>query len=765
MGSNVDRSIENTTNQRRVSQSRCSVLDSSISGLGFLSDYALVLCFALMISGVRFFRRRKMYPSSCSSSLGFLLLLFSLGIPRALSKTNSQDVAALNVMYTSLNSPSKLDGWKDSGGDPCGDSWDGITCSGSKVTEIRLSGMGLTGTLGYQLSNLKSVTYFDVSKNKLQNEIPYQLPPNVAYLDLSKNAFAGNLPYSISLMSDLEHLDVSNNKLNGQLTDMFQKLPKLKIMDLSNNQLSGDLPQSLSLLKNLAQLFLQNNKFTGKITVLGDLPLDELNVANNKFTGWIPAKLDDINSLDTDGNNWSKGPAPPGQKSAASGGKGGGGAPISTGVLIALIVLGVVIIFALLIIVFFSRRKSSSPSSFLDDEEKSHHHHHRKSDFTPLTSQELSPPAFPPHFRRGDPRESFESANSIDIKTLQKAPSQGYKPPPYDFAQSLNDNEFATRLNSKRSAAARAVPYALQDLQGATAGFAPGRLLGEGTIGRVYRAKYADNKVLAVKKIDSSYFHGDESVEFSEIVAGISKVHHPNVVELVGFCSEQGHNMLVYEYYRNGSLHDFLHNSGDFSNPLTWNTRVRIALGTARAVEHLHETCSPSVVHKNIKSSNILLDLDLNPHLGDYGLGTFHTRTSQNLGAGYNAPECTTPSAYSMKSDIYSFGVVMLELLTGRMPFDQTKPKSEQSLVRWATPQLHDIDALAKMVDPALRGLYPPKSLSRFADIVALCVQVEPEFRPPMSEVVQALVTLVQRSNMNMKDDLTASRRTEDLDY
>ncbi|CAI0409952.1 unnamed protein product, partial [Linum tenue] len=605
--------------------------------------------------------------------------------------------------------------------------------------------------------------YSDVSKNKLQNQIPYQLPPNAAYIDLSKNAFTGNVPYSISLMSDLEHLDVGNNKLNGQLTDMFQKLPKLKVIDFISRGLI-DHPRSDYGEMWLAYRFLQNNKFTGKITMLGDLPLDELNLANNKFTGWIPAKLEDINNLDTDGNNWSKGPAPPGQKKAANAGKGGGGARISTGVLIALIVLGVVVIAALLIIVFFSRRKSY-------DEEKSHHQNRKSNNnFTPLTSQELShnppPPVLPPHLRQ----ESFESSNSVDVKTPQKAPSQGYnKQPPADFAQSLNDNVFASRLNSKKGGAARAaVPYALSDLQSATASFAAGRLLGEGSLGRVYRAKYADNKVLAVKKIDSSYFHDsnkDGGDEFSEIVASISKVHHPNIVELVGFCSEQGHNMLVYEYYRNGSLHDFLHNSGDFSNPLTWNTRVRIALGTARAVEYLHEACSPSVIHKNIKSSNILLDLDLNPHLCDYGLGTFHTRTSQNLGVGYNAPECTTPSAYSMKSDIYSFGVVMLELLTGRMPFDHTKQKSEQALVRWATPQLHDIDALAQMVDPALRGLYPPKSLSRFADIIALCVQAEPEFRPAMSEVVQSLVTLVQRSSMNMKDDLAASRRTEDLDY
>ncbi|CAN0840375.1 Protein STRUBBELIG-RECEPTOR FAMILY 7 [Linum grandiflorum] len=550
-----------------------------------------------------------MYPDF----LGTFLLVFFLGIwiPFVRSKTDSQHVAALNVMYTSLNSPSKLDGWKASGGDPCGESWDGITCTDSKVTEI------------------------DVSKNKLKQEIPYQLPPNAVYIDLSKNQFTGNVPFSVSLMSDLEHLDVSNNKLNGQLTDMFQKLPKLKIM------------------------FLQNNKFTGKITMLGNLPLDELNVANNKFTGWIPAKLVDINNLVTDGNNWSKGPAPPGQKAAANAKGGGGGGPkVSTAVMISLIVLGVVVIMVLLIIVFFSRKKStsSSPSSFLDDEEKMS----RKA-VTPLASQELSRDPYS-HFHR-NPRESFESAASVDVKKLQKAP------PPADFAQSLNDNEFATRLNSKRDpAAAKAICYSLSDLQSATGDFAPGRLLGEGSLGRVYRAKYPDGKVLKFRV---------------------------SIFTQLSLCQVSFH------------------------------------------MRHLHEACSPSVIHKNIKSSNILLDLDLNPHLCDYGFANFHTIVTTN-------------------SLFFRYRI---------SKFNRSKPKPEQALVRWASPQLHDIEALEKMVDPALRGLYPPKSISRFADIVALCVQVEPEFRPPMSEVVQSLVTLVQHSNMNMKDDLTASRHAEDLDF
>ncbi|GMY39570.1 Strubbelig-receptor family [Fagus crenata] len=132
---------------------------------------------------------------------------------------------------------------------------------------------------------------------------------------------------------------------------------------------------------------------------------------------------------------------------------------------------------------------------------------------------------------------------------------------------------------------------------------------------------------------------------------------------------------------------------------------------------YLHEVCSPSLAHKNIKSSNILLDTELNPRLSDSGLAIFHQRTSQNLGVGYNAPECTKPSAYTLKSDVYSFGVVMQELLTGRMPLD------------------------------------------RYVTLLEL------EFRPPMSEVVQALVRLVQRSSMNMRDELEASHRMDDYDY
>ncbi|MCL7035408.1 hypothetical protein MKW94_016306 [Papaver nudicaule] len=675
-------------------------------------------------------------------------------------KTDAPDVSALGVMFTSLNSPSKLNGWKSSGGDPCGDSWDGIKCKGSSVTEIKLSGLGLSGSMGYQLSSLTSVTYFDLSNNNLKGDIPYQLPPNVAHIDFSKNSLTGGVPYSISQMSDLKYLNLGNNKLSGQLSDMFGNLQKLTFMDLSSNSFSGNLPQSFGSLKNLEELHLENNHFTGSLDVLAKLQLAELDVENNKFSGSIPKDLKDI--TETGGNSWRSGGGGHGDGSS-------GGAVALNWFAIGGIIIGVLLAIVFILAFFASRsRRSSSSSHFLDEEKLSQRRH-----FSPLVSHELSN-EIPSDFKDYDQRipvpppelKSYNSSASISPKSLQRCSSVGFKAPPFDRVKSVNDNEFGNRVNIKRSTSApRAVVYTLSDLQSATGNFASGRLLGEGTIGRVYRAKLSDGKVMAAKKIDSSVIAGMNSEDFTEMALNISKLHHPNICEVLGYCSEQGHNLLIYEYFRNGSLHEFLHQSDDYGKPLTWNTRIRIALGTARAVEYLHEICSPSSVHKNIKSPNILLDAELNPRLSDCGLGCFYQRTSQNLGVGYNAPECTKPSAYTMKSDVYSFGVVMLELLTGRMPFDSKKPRSEQSLVRWATPQLHDIDALGKMVDPALHGLYPPKSLSRFADVIALCVQSEPEFRPPMSEVVQALVRLVQRSSMSNNASRRVDNDSDQSDY
>ncbi|KAG2538319.1 protein STRUBBELIG-RECEPTOR FAMILY 6-like isoform X3 [Panicum virgatum] len=681
-------------------------------------------------------------------------------------------VTALNTLFTSMNSPGQLQGWKASGGDPCNESWKGISCSGSSVTAIKLPGLGLSGTLAYNMNTMDSLVELDMSQNNLGagQQIPYNLPnKKLERLNLAGNQFSGGIPYSISTMPKLQYLNLNHNQLSGDITDIFSNLPSLTTVDLSSNSLTGNLPQSFSSLPSLKTLYLQNNQLTGSINVLANLPLDDLNVANNRFTGWIPDELKKINSLQTDGNSWSTSPAPPpppftspphsrssrrrspgqhsnGSNNSSSGGSSGIGAGAIAGIIISVLVIGAVVAFFL---IKRKQRKGAMPE-----------HYEQRQPFNSFPSNEVNE------------MKPVQEATTVEVESLPSPAAVNLKPPPkIERNHSFDDDDIASKPVAKKSTAApvKATVYSVADLQMATDSFNMDNLIGEGTFGRVYRAQFSDGKVLAVKKLNITALPSQSSDDFYELVSNISKLHHPNLSELVGYCMEHGQHLLVFDFHRNGSLHDMLHLSDEYNKPLSWNSRVKIALCSARALEYLHEICSPSIIHKNFKSSNILLDTELNPHISDAGLSSVVPDAefqASDQSSGYGAPEVDMTGQYTLKSDVYSFGVVMLELLTGRKPFDSSRPRSEQSLVRWATPQLHDIDALDRMVDPALKGLYPAKSLSRFADVVALCVQPEPEFRPPMSEVVQALVRLVQRANMTrrMLDGEEASRRPDDQD-
>ncbi|PPR94985.1 hypothetical protein GOBAR_AA25683 [Gossypium barbadense] len=658
-----------------------------------------------------------------------ILVLFTVCIlgfkPRCVNgETDQADASALGVMYTSLNSPQQLTGWTASNGDPCGQSWKGVTCLNKRVTEIKLSNLGLSGSVGYSFQSLTSLKELDLSHNNFAGDIPYFTLPNLQRLNLEYNQFTGSVPFAISQMPSLQYLNLAHNQLQNALTDMFGPLSSLSTLDLSFNSLNGGLPESFKNLTSINSMYLQNNQFSGTIDVLANLPLDTLDVSNNRFTGWVPDQLKSINLNDGSASDSGSGGG------SSSSGIGGGAI---AGIVISILIIGAIVAFFL---VKRRSRRSSSDIEKLDNQP-----------LAPLASNEVQE------------IKSVKSSSSLDSQALDTPISISLRPPPIDRHKSFDDEEFSKKpvvVKKAVPAPTNVTSYSIADLQIATGSFSVENLLGEGSFGRVYRAQFADGKVLAVKKIDSSALPSNMSDNFMEMVSNISQLHHTNVTELVGYCSEHGQHLLVYEFHKNGSLYDFLHISDEYSKPLIWNTRVKIALGTARALEYLHEVCSPSVVHKNIKSANILLDAELNPHLSDSGLATFIPNADEvlnrdDVGSGYSAPEVTMSGQYSLKSDVYGFGVVMLELLTGRKPFDSTRPRLEQSLVRWATPQLHDIDALSKMVDPALKGLYPVKSLSRFADVIALCVQPEPEFRPPMSEVVEALVRLVQRANMSKR--------------
>ncbi|KAG8388453.1 hypothetical protein BUALT_Bualt02G0127400 [Buddleja alternifolia] len=571
--------------------------------------------------------------------------------------------------------------------------------------------------MGYQLNSLTAVTNFDISDNKLGNQIPLQLPPNVQRLNLASNGFIASLPPSISQLTSLKYLNVTHNVIEGQVTVLFYSLTALSTLDFSFNNMTGDLPQSFQSLTSMTDMYLQNNQFTGTIDVLGNLPLRNLNIGNNKFTGFIPERLRSIN-LQSNGNSFDSAPTPPPGSPPSDkpgslniGGNRGGGRKKSgsSAGLIAGIIISVLLVLAIVAFVIIMKRRNRKSSKEIEKLDNTH---------------------FAPKVKEIKSVENSSTTSTEAVLNLKH---------PVDHHKEENSTSPKPIVLSKKTKKAQinAKSFSVAELQIATDSFSVENFIGEGSIGSVYRAHMDDGEVLAVKKLNSSSVSIAE--DFLGTVSNISMLHHPNVTELVGYCCEHGQYLLVYKFHKNGSLDEFLQLSDE---PLTWNDRVKIAIGAARALEYLHEVCSPSITHKKFKSANVLLDSELNPHLTDCGLASLVHEPDQ--ASGYVAPEVAMSGQYTIKSDVYSFGVVMLELLTGRTPIDGSRPRSEQSLVRWATPQLHDIDALTKMVDPVLDGLYPIKSVSRFADVIALCVQPEPEFRPPMSEVVQALVRLVR---------------------
>ncbi|THU65020.1 hypothetical protein C4D60_Mb01t32740 [Musa balbisiana] len=293
----------------------------------------------------------------------------------------------------------------------------------------------------------------------------------------------------------------------------------------------------------------------------------------------------------------------------------------------------------------------------------------------------------------------------------------------------------------------------LDELKDKTDNFGSKALVGEGSYGRVYLAVLNDVKQVALKKLDSSS-ESETNTEYLAQVSLVSRLKHENVVEMLGYCVEGNLRLLAYEFATMGSLHDILHGRKGVQGaqpgpPLDWMQRVRIAVDAAKGLEYLHEKVQPSIIHRDIRSSNVLLFEDFKAKIADFNLlnqapdMAARLHSTRVLGTfGYHAPEYAMTGQLTQKSDVYSFGVVLLELLTGRKPVDHTMPRGQQSLVTWATPRLSE-DKVKQCIDPRMNGDYPPKAVAKFAAVAALCVQYEAEFRPNMSIVVKALSPLL----------------------
>ncbi|KAJ3686937.1 hypothetical protein LUZ61_016101 [Rhynchospora tenuis] len=296
--------------------------------------------------------------------------------------------------------------------------------------------------------------------------------------------------------------------------------------------------------------------------------------------------------------------------------------------------------------------------------------------------------------------------------------------------------------------------FSYYELAAATKNFREDLLLGQGGFGCVHKGWLDDGQVVAIKQLDRNGLQGNR--EFLVEVLMLSLLHHEQLVNLIGYCTHSDHRLLVYEFMPLGSLEDHLHDLPPGKEPLDWNTRMKIAAGAARGLEYLHDKVSPPVIYRDFKPSNILLGEGYFPKLSDFGLAKLgpvgdktHVTTRVMGTQGYCAPEYAATGKLTVKSDIYSFGVVILEIVTGRRGYDPTRPTLEQDLVQWARPLFKDHRKFSKMADPALQGQYPRRGLFQALAIAAMCVQENAARRPHIHEVMTALSYLASQSEVS----------------
>lgn len=351
---------------------------------------------------------------------------------------------------------------------------------------------------------------------------------------------------------------------------------------------------------------------------------------------------------------------------------------------------------------------------------------------------------------RARQRRNSESTMKIwtnQLSTMHQRPDSDFSEGSARFEATTKVWPWPSDLHDEKRDGVKSMVLAYVVLQGATEDFSSSCLLGEGSFGLVYKARLDDGACVAVKRLTGAGQHSHK--EFQGEVDLMSRIRHPNLVALLGYASDGPEPLVVYELMQNGSLHDQLHGPS-CGTALTWSLRLKIALEAARGLEHLHEKCKPAIIHRDFKASNILLDTSLNAKVSDFGLavaleesGLLKDDVLVQGTFGYIAPEYLMDGTLTEKSDVYGFGVVLLELLTGRLPIDTSLPLGSQSLVTWVTPMLMNRTKLKECLDPSLHETVNEKHLHQVAAVAALCVQAEPSYRPLIADVVQSLLPLV----------------------
>lgn len=567
-------------------------------------------------------------------------------------------------------------------------------CQGLQAFAVNLSFNLLSGELPLEFGDCEILWYFDAVGNKLTGSVPDKITSltNLVFLNLAYNQLQGAIPWQLGGLQNLEGLILANNQLTGSIPAFLGNLSKLVVLDLSFNSLKGNIPKELGKLSQLRSLLLNNNSLSGSIPKeLSSLTsLEQLNLTFNNLSGQFPVH-----------GHWG-------------------------GLCSTLVVMGNPFLLPCTV--------ATAPQSvpILVDPQKPGD--------APTDSDSASPPASQsaqPHF------------NSIVVAAITSGCAIGVvllvlgllfqctkQHPPTSPNVTAGRKEVVTFYNIN-------FHLTYDKVVRATHNFCLDNLIGTGGFGATYKAELRPGLVVAVKRLAIGRFQGVQ--QFDTEIRTLGRIRHPNLVTLIGYHASEEEMFLIYNYFPEGNLETLIHIC-ERGRKMNWSMRHKIALDLARALAYLHDECVPRVLHRDIKPSNVLLDHDLNAHLSDFGLarllGDAETHATTDVAGtfGYVAPEYAMTCRVSDKADVYSYGVVLLELLSGKRALDITFSKYGDgfNIVGWATLLIHH-NRPHEVFAPGLWETGPESDLLKVLQLAVMCTEESLSERPTMRQVVERL--------------------------